>query len=390
MAQAQLVGLLKRESKEAGGALYQGKAASLKVFEFSKKTQPQARHRRISEFQNGKSAGAKCFVVTVQTAAVGITLTAATRVFLMEPLPDPAQEVQAAGRIHRLGQTRDIFIKRYCFRDSIEAATVALHEKLRAGDFKICDGKFPEEAHELFKAHGPAGALFKPRGEPQSKELEGEGLLDWQGATRPPRSKKGQKAPKLKPSTWTRKCTEEECRLCGVCRISPGSSVWSGTGIFSYLNGPEWQTPGRDPPAFDQGAGPFRAVPAPPEGWQPERFGNSRVALLNTKAERAKVEAEIAAEEAEKEAEGEGAAGSDDDADYVNSDRDDVSEGDTDDLENETHYEVQRLRLQLDHRWGRQHHAETCSLVGVSAKKVLPPSRPPPLSPCARLAFERR
>ena len=36
-------------------------------------------------------------------------------------------------------------------------------------------------------------------------------------------------------------------------------------------------------------------MPAPPEGWQPERFGNSRVALLNTKAERAKVEAEIAA-----------------------------------------------------------------------------------------------
>ena len=130
-------------------------------------------------------------------------------------------------------------------------------------------------------------------------------------------------------------------------------------------------------------------MPAPPEGWQPERFGNSRIALLNTKAERAKVQDEIAAEEAEKEAEGEGAAGSDDDADYVNSDRDDVSEGDTDDLENETHYEVQRLRLQLEHRWGLPRHAETCSLVGVSAKKVLPSSRPPPPSPCARLAFER-
>ena len=34
--------------------------------------------------------------------------------------------MQAAGRIHRLGQTRDIFIRRYCFRDSIEEAVVAL------------------------------------------------------------------------------------------------------------------------------------------------------------------------------------------------------------------------------------------------------------------------
>ena len=52
------------------------------------------------------------FVVTYATAAVGITLTAATRVYLMEPAIDPAQEMQAAGRIHRLGQTKDIFITR--------------------------------------------------------------------------------------------------------------------------------------------------------------------------------------------------------------------------------------------------------------------------------------
>ena len=38
----------------------------------------------------------------------------------MEPCVDPAQEAQAAGRIHRLGQTKDIFIKRYCFKDSVE------------------------------------------------------------------------------------------------------------------------------------------------------------------------------------------------------------------------------------------------------------------------------
>lgn len=40
----------------------------------------------------------------------------------MEPCLDPGQELQAAGRIHRLGQTRDVFIRRFAFRDSIEEA----------------------------------------------------------------------------------------------------------------------------------------------------------------------------------------------------------------------------------------------------------------------------
>ena len=44
-------------------------------------------------------------VITMKTGTVGITLTAATRVYLMEPSLDPAMEVQAAGRIHRLGRT---------------------------------------------------------------------------------------------------------------------------------------------------------------------------------------------------------------------------------------------------------------------------------------------
>lgn len=48
------------------------------------------RHKRISEFQNSSAPGCRIFIVTVATAAVGITLTAATRVYLMEPMPDVA------------------------------------------------------------------------------------------------------------------------------------------------------------------------------------------------------------------------------------------------------------------------------------------------------------
>ena len=130
--------------------------------------------------------------------------------------------MQAAGRIHRLGQTQDIFIRRYCFRDSIEEAVCAMHEQIRRGAFRVLDGRFPPEADELFRRYGPAASLFRRRGEAQGKLLQGEGLLDWGGALKRPAAKDASgKLVRLPPSRWTRACTEQECKLCGIRRIEP-------------------------------------------------------------------------------------------------------------------------------------------------------------------------
>jgi hypothetical protein len=104
------------------------------VFEFNKQTAPSRRHKIIKEFQNGlkKDGRPKVCVATYHVAAVGVTLTAANRVFLMEPSEDPATELQAAGRIHRLGQTKEVLIKRFAFRNTIEHAIVDLHEEIKA------------------------------------------------------------------------------------------------------------------------------------------------------------------------------------------------------------------------------------------------------------------
>ena len=67
----------------------------------------------------------------------GITLTSATRVFLMEPCLDPGHEVQCAGRIHRLGQTKDVLCKRYCMKGSYEEAVCKMHDKIKAGTLNI-------------------------------------------------------------------------------------------------------------------------------------------------------------------------------------------------------------------------------------------------------------
>ena len=55
-----------------------------------------------------------------RAGAVGINLTQANRVFLMEPSFNPALEAQAIGRIHRLGQKRPVEIIRFVMKNSFE------------------------------------------------------------------------------------------------------------------------------------------------------------------------------------------------------------------------------------------------------------------------------
>lgn len=63
--------------------------------------------------------------------------------------------MQAAGRIHRLGQTKDVLVTRFLYRDSIEENIVRLHEAINAGTVKQSDGMVP-----------PAGARILTRGVP--------------------------------------------------------------------------------------------------------------------------------------------------------------------------------------------------------------------------------
>ena len=81
--QQELVELVKASPK-AG-------ASTWTIFEFNRDTPPLRRHRLIHDFQHGSTDKPCVFIVTYETAAVGITLTAATRVYLMEPAIDPAQ-----------------------------------------------------------------------------------------------------------------------------------------------------------------------------------------------------------------------------------------------------------------------------------------------------------
>ena len=104
----------------------------------------ESRPLALSSGGSGKAA-TKVFVITMRTGAVGITLTAASTVYLMEPSLDPGTEMQAAGRIHRLGQTKKVLVKRFVFRNTIEEMVCVAHKKIADGEVAITDSVFPAD-----------------------------------------------------------------------------------------------------------------------------------------------------------------------------------------------------------------------------------------------------
>ncbi|PQQ19367.1 putative SWI/SNF-related matrix-associated actin-dependent regulator of chromatin subfamily A member 3-like 1 [Prunus yedoensis var. nudiflora] len=60
---------------------------------------------------------------------MGINLTAASRVYLLDPWWNPAVEEQAMDRVHRIGQKEDVKIVRLIARNSIEERILELQEK---------------------------------------------------------------------------------------------------------------------------------------------------------------------------------------------------------------------------------------------------------------------
>ena len=72
-----------------------------------------------------------CILVSVTAGGLGLNLTAASRVYVMEPLYNPAQESQAIERVHRLGQKRAVKITKFVMKDSIEEKMLVLQNRKR-------------------------------------------------------------------------------------------------------------------------------------------------------------------------------------------------------------------------------------------------------------------
>lgn len=68
-------------------------------------------------------------LVSITAGGLGLNLTTASKVYVMEPQYNPAAEAQAVDRVHRLGQKRDVTTVRYIMRDSFEEKMLELQDK---------------------------------------------------------------------------------------------------------------------------------------------------------------------------------------------------------------------------------------------------------------------
>ena len=87
------------------------------------------RQEYVERFQN--DAGCRLFLISLKAGGVGLNLTAAEYVFLLDPWWNPAVEAQAIDRTHRIGQTRPVFAYRLIARDTVEEKVLQLQNSKR-------------------------------------------------------------------------------------------------------------------------------------------------------------------------------------------------------------------------------------------------------------------
>ncbi len=91
--------------------------------------QTQDRAAPVERFQNDPES--KLFLISLKAGGLGLNLTAAEYVFLLDPWWNPAVEAQAIDRTHRIGQTRSVFAYRLIAKDTVEEKVLELQETKR-------------------------------------------------------------------------------------------------------------------------------------------------------------------------------------------------------------------------------------------------------------------
>jgi SNF2 family DNA or RNA helicase len=91
----------------------------------------QTRNRKevVERFQTDPDC--KLFLISLKAGGLGLNLTAAEYVYLLDPWWNPAVETQAIDRTHRIGQTRQVFAYRIIAKDTVEEKVLELQQTKR-------------------------------------------------------------------------------------------------------------------------------------------------------------------------------------------------------------------------------------------------------------------
>lgn len=96
---------------------------------FDGSTSAVGRETAVQQFQQNEDC--RVFLISLKAGGVGLNLTAADYVYLIDPWWNPAVEQQAIDRTHRIGQNKNVFAYRMICKNSIEDKILKLQDKKR-------------------------------------------------------------------------------------------------------------------------------------------------------------------------------------------------------------------------------------------------------------------
>ncbi len=100
------------------------------------------RAKQVENFQSDKNL--KVFLISLKAGGLGLNLTEADYVFLMDPWWNPAIEAQAVDRAHRIGQKNRVFTYKFITKDTVEEKILELqkHKLKLASDLITTEESF--------------------------------------------------------------------------------------------------------------------------------------------------------------------------------------------------------------------------------------------------------
>jgi superfamily II DNA or RNA helicase len=98
------------------------------------------RKDQVAKFQEDENV--KAFLISLKAGGVGLNLTTADYVYIVDPWWNPAVEQQAIDRAHRIGQKRNVFAYKMICKDSVEEKIIQLQERKQA----LADDLIQEDA----------------------------------------------------------------------------------------------------------------------------------------------------------------------------------------------------------------------------------------------------
>ncbi len=102
----------------------------------------EERQKAVTEFQNNNAVS--FFLISLKAGGVGLNLTSADYVFIVDPWWNPAVEQQAIDRTHRIGQNKTVFTYKFITKDTVEEKILALQQRKKelAGSIITTDESF--------------------------------------------------------------------------------------------------------------------------------------------------------------------------------------------------------------------------------------------------------